>query len=90
MEQELGLSSLERRGRIGEIFGRQSPQDLGVSVVGDGEGDESVWELVGEGSVEGRWGHSESGGPREDVLRWCLLKVTEASCPARGRRPLWV
>lgn len=45
----------------------------------------SVRELVGEGSVEGRWGHSESGGPREDVLRWCLLTVTEASCPARGR-----
>lgn len=39
-EQELGQSSLEWRGRIGEIIGRQSPQDLGVSVVGEGEGDE--------------------------------------------------
>lgn len=76
---------MEQKGRTGEIFRWWNPQDLGVSVGGEGEGKECSVGVGGEESAEGQWGHSKSGGRREDVLPWCLLAVTKASCPTRGK-----
>lgn len=56
-----------------------------MSVEAEGQGEEGSTGADGEGSVDGRWGHSESEGPGEDVLPWCLLAVTKASCPSQGR-----
>lgn len=53
-----------------------------MRVEDEGKVRSAVWQLVERGLWKAGRGPSESGGPGEDALPWCLLAVTKRGCPA--------